>query len=156
MGWDGRSFSAAFDGEGYPVSSNRIPLTEGGSTASSPWSKYFWGPSLSWNNYLKCWVMLMAKAEGSSCKGNNIYISYNKHADLSQGTNSQDWSKPKMLLKKAGHTIWYPSFQPRNNYIDRAEQYSSLNLGKRARLFFKDNTPASSEFTSEYIVEFRR
>ncbi|MEJ7677529.1 MAG: hypothetical protein WKG06_06580 [Segetibacter sp.] len=66
--WNGSDFNAPSDGIGVPVSSIQIPLVAGGGPASSPTAKYFWGPSVSWNTYLNCWVMLTAKAEGSSWK----------------------------------------------------------------------------------------
>jgi hypothetical protein len=154
--WDGNGFNAPADGVGVPVTSLQIPLTEGGGPASSPTGKYYWGPSVSWNNYLKCWVMLMAKAEGPSWKGSSIYISFNKNADLGEGNNSQAWSKPKLLLDKPGHTIWYPSLQPLDTPEDIARKYTSVNLGQKARLFFKDQFDNKSPYLSEYIVDFTK
>jgi hypothetical protein len=154
--WDGKGFNAACDSVGAPVSSLQIPLAQGGGPASSPTAKYYWGPSVSWNNYLQCWVMMMAKAEGPSWKGSSIYISFNTNANLGEGKNSQEWSTPKMLLNKPGHTIWYPSLQPINSKEDKAKKYTSLNLGQKARLFFKDIEGDKSPYLSEYIVEFRK
>ena len=153
--WNGTTFGAAGNGIGIPVNHLQIPVIQGGGPASSPWSKYFWGPSVSWNQYLKCWVMLIAKAEGPSWKGNSIYISYNHHADLGDGNNAQDWSTPRLLLKKPGHTLWYPSLQPLNETDDRKKKYTSLVLGRKARLFFKDMTADKADYISEYIIEFR-
>ncbi|MEO7961233.1 MAG: hypothetical protein ABIR19_06795, partial [Ginsengibacter sp.] len=110
--WDGAGFDAPSDSVGKPVASLQIPQSAGGGPASSPTGKYFWGPSVSWNTFLNCWVMLMAKAEGPSWKGSSIYISFNLNADLGGGKNSQEWSTPKLLLNKPDHTIWYPSLQP--------------------------------------------
>ncbi|MEO5890520.1 MAG: hypothetical protein ABIQ31_09720 [Ferruginibacter sp.] len=154
--WDGSGFNAPADGIGQPVKSIQVPLNAGGGPASSPTGKYYWGPSVSWNNYLKCWVMLMAKAEGPSWKGNSIYISFNTNADLGAGSNSQQWSVPKLLLKKPGHTIWYPSLQPLNTDVDKANKYTSVNLGQKARLFFKDMYDDKSPYISEYIIEFKK
>lgn len=103
--WNGSSFSAPGDSVGRPVSSLQVPLAEGEGPASSLNPKYHWGPSVSWNTYLNCWVMLMAKAEGAYWKGSSIYISFNKNADLGPGKNSQEWSKPKRLINKPGHTL---------------------------------------------------
>lgn len=152
--WNGKGFTAEPDSTGKPVASIQIPLAEGGGPASSPTAKYYWGPSVSWNNYLQSWVMLMAKAEGPSWKGSSIYISFNKNKDLGEGDNSQKWSIPKLLLYKPGHTIWYPSLQPLNTSNDVAKKYTSVNLGKKARLFFKDMYNDESPYISEYIVEF--
>ena len=154
--WDGTGFNALSDSAGVPVSSLQIPLAEGGGPTSSPSGKYFWGPSVSWNNYLNCWVMLMAKAEGPSWKGSSIYISFNRNADLGAAKNSQEWSKPRLLLDKPGHTLWYPSLQPINTDDDQSNKYTSLNLGKKARLFLKDMEGDKSPYLSEYLVEFHR
>jgi len=153
--WNGTTFGAAGNGIGIPVNHLQIPVIQGGGPASWPWSKYFWGPSVSWNQYLNCWVMLIAKAEGPSWKGNSIYISYNHHADLGDGNNAQDWSTPRLLLKKPGHILWYPSLQPLNKTDDRKKKYTSLVLGRKARLFFKDMTADKADYISEYIIEFR-
>ncbi len=153
--WDGASFNAPSDSIGVPVSSLQISPDEGGGPASSPTGKYFWGPSVSWNTYLNCWVMLMAKAEGPSWKGNSIYISFNPNEDLSKAKNSQEWSTPKLLLSKPGHTVWYPSLQPFAASDDKAKKYTSLKLGKKARLFYKDIKGDKSPYLSEYIIEFK-
>lgn len=154
--WDGSGFNTPYDGTGRPVASIQIPLVEGGGPASSPTAKYHWGPSVSWNTYLNGWVMLMAKAEGPSWKGSSIYISFNKNADLAQGDHSQQWSKPQLLVEKPGHTLWYPSLQPLSAEADKANKYTSVRLGQKARLFFKDNEPTRSRFISEYLIDFKR
>ncbi len=154
--WGGRAFDVGADAPGKPVASLQIPLEAGGGPASSPTGKYYWGPSVSWNNYLQCWVMLLAKAEGPSWKGSRIYISFNKNKDLGTGNNSQQWTAPKLLLDKPGHTIWYPSLQPLNTPEDLAKKYTSLNLGQKARLFFKDQYNGQSPYLSEYIIKFEK
>lgn len=154
--WDGNAFTIPYDGVGKPVTSLQIPKSEGGGPASSPQSKFYWGPSVSWNKYLNCWVMLMAKAEGPSWKGNSIYISFNTHADLADKNNSQDWSKPQLLLQKPGHIIWYPSLQPTSNAKDVKEKNTCLQLGEKARLFYKDQHNDTSEYVSEYTIQFEK
>ncbi len=154
--WDGNGFNAPYDGIGAPISSIQIPVTNGGGPTSSPQSKYHWGPSVSWNTYLQCWVMLMATAEGPSWKGGDIYISFNKNVDLNKGNNSQQWSKPELLISKPGHTVWYPSLQPLNTEEDIANKNTCLKLGKTARLFFKDMHGDTSEYYSEYIIQFKK
>lgn len=154
--WDGKGFNAAYDGIGKPIASIQIPKSAGGGPASNPKSKYYWGPSVSWNTYLKSWVMLMARSEGSSWKGSGIYISFNKNEDLGQGNNSQDWTTPKLLLDLPGHIVWYPSLQPLNEKGDEQNKYTCLKLGEKARLFFKDQYKDSSEYYSSYIVQFKK
>ena len=96
----------------------------------------------------------MAKAEGPSWKGSSIYISFNRNKDLSKGSNSQEWSKPQLLVDKPGHTLWYPSLQPLDSPTDIAKKYTCLRLGEKARLFFKDNFDNKGEYVSEYTVQF--
>lgn len=152
--WDGSGFNITSDGIGVPVAALQIPPAEGGGPASSPTGKYFWGPSVSWNTYLNCWVMLMAKAEGPSWKGSSIYISFNQHADLGISKNSQDWSTPQLLLNKPGHIIWYPSLQPFAAAADKSKKYTSVKLAEKARLFYKDNDSNRSTYLSEYMIQF--
>ena len=154
--WGGKGFNIPYNGVGKPVSSIQIPLTAGGGPASSPTGKYYWGPSVSWNTYLNAWVMLMAKAEGPSWRGGSIYISFNKNADLGDGKNSQEWSTPKLLLNKSGHTLWYPSLQPVDSAANKHNKYSSVKLGQKARLFFKDMYGDKSDYISEYTIEFNK
>lgn len=153
--WDGAGFNTPSDSIGVPVSSLQIPPGEGGGPASSPTGKYFWGPSVSWNTYLNCWVMLMAKAEGPSWKGNSIYISFNPNEDLGKAKNSQEWSTPKLLFSKTGHTVWYPSLQPFATTNAKSKKYTSVKLDKKARLFYKDIEGDKSPYLSEYIIEFK-
>lgn len=154
--WDGSGFNAPFDSVGAPVKTLQIPVEKGGGPASSSTAKYYWGPSVSWNNALKCWVMLMAKAEGPSWKGNSIYISFNNNADLGAGNHSQQWTTPTLLLQKDNHTLWYPSLQPLNTSVDLKKRYTSVNLGGKARLFYKDMTEKNSAYVSEYYIQFKK
>lgn len=154
--WDGEGFNAAHNGVGKPVRSLQIPEDQGGGAASVASEMFHWGPSVSWNTYLKCWVMLMGRVEGPSWKGSNLYISFNVNEDLTQGANSQQWSKPQLLVSRPGHTLWYPSLQPLNTEEDIRNKYTCLRLGKRARLFFKDMAGERHEYLSEFIVEFEK
>lgn len=152
--WDGEGFNADWDGIGKPVASLQMSKENGGGPASSPTGGFHWGPSVSWNTYLECWVMMMGKVEGQSWVGDELYISFNPHKDLGEGNNSQAWSKPQKLLEKPGHVLWYPSLQPLNTPEDIANKYTSLRLGKQARLFFKYSD--LGKYMSEYIVEFEK
>lgn len=154
--WDGKGFNVLPDGIGKPVASVTIPASEGGGPASSPTAQYHWGPSVSWNTYLNCWVMLMAKAEGPKWVGGTLYISFNKNADLGSGNNSQAWSKPGLLVSRKGHILWYPSLQPMNTPEDIENKYTCLKLGREARFFFKDEHDGKSEYMSEFIIRFEK
>jgi hypothetical protein len=154
--WDGRQFSVPFDSIGTPVTSLQIPRSEGGGAASSPTGGFYWGPSVSWNTYLECWVMLMGKVTGPSWAGSSVHISFNKNKDLGQGNNSQQWSKPQLLLDKPGYFLWYPSLQPMNTAEDISNKNTCLKLGRKSRFFVKNIKPEKSEYLSEYIVEFSK
>ncbi|UFH55269.1 hypothetical protein [Spirosoma sp. KNUC1025] len=154
--WDGKGFNAPYNGVGAPINSLQIPQTEDGGPASSPSGGFYWGPSVSWNTYLHCWVMLMGKAVGPSWAGSSIYISFNKSQDLGQALQSQEWSKPQLLLDKPGYFLWYPALQPMNTPEDIANRNTCLRLGQRARLFVKNIKPEKSEYLSEYILDFRK
>ncbi|HLO79643.1 MAG TPA: hypothetical protein VK166_01720 [Chitinophagaceae bacterium] len=159
--WDGKGFNANWNGIGAPVSSLQISEMDGGGPASSPTGGFHWGPSVSWNTYLNCWVMLMGKVEGTSWKGSSMYISFNMNKDLGAGNNSQQWSKPKLLLDRGpGHIVWYPSLQPTDTKEDIDNKHTCLKLGQEARLFFKDmykvNGRDTSEYISEYMIRFEK
>ncbi|MCX6213200.1 hypothetical protein [Spirosoma sp.] len=154
--WDGKGFNAPYNGVGAPIASLQIPESEGGGAASSPTGGFHWGPSVSWNTYLNCWVMLMGKVVGQSWAGSSIHISFNQNRDLGEALQSQAWSKPKLLLDKPGFFLWYPSLQPMNTPDDIANKHTCLRLGQRARLFVKNIKPEKSEYLSEYILEFSK
>jgi hypothetical protein len=154
--WGGSTFSESYNGIGKPIASLQIPKEEGGGATSKKKSEFHWGPSVSWNTYLDCWVMMMGKVEDASWVGSSIYISFNKHKDLGEGNNAQDWTKPKMILDKPGHIVWYPSLQPMNVEEDIKEKRTCLKLGKKARLFFKDMEGPKSQYISEYVIEFEK
>lgn len=152
--WDGKGFHAPWDGTGKPIASLQIPIEKGGGAASSPKGGFHWGPSVSWNEYLECWVMLMGRVEGQSWVGDKLYISFNPQKDLGKDDHSQQWSTPQLLLQKPGHVLWYPSLQPLNTPEDIAAKRTSMRLGKKARLFFKYSD--LGKYMSEYIIEFKK
>jgi len=155
--WDGKSFSAPYDGIGKPISALQIPMEEGGGPASAGNSKFYWGPSVSWNSYLQCWVMLMARAEAPKWVGSAIYISFNFNKDLGKSQNSQEWTKPQLLINKPGDIIWYPSLQPTGSPDDITQKNSSTKLGRRARLYYKYFPAGKPDlYLSEFEIEFTR
>lgn len=154
--WDGTGFNAPYDGVGAPITALQIPTAAGGGPTSSPAGGYYWGPSVSWNTYLSCWVMLMAKATGPSWAGNSVHIAFNRHADLGQAMQSQEWTTPDLLIDRPGSFLWYPSLQPTNAADDIANKYTCLRLGRRARLFVKDIRPEKSQYLSTYLINFNK
>jgi hypothetical protein len=151
--WGGTGFTVEHTGIGKPIPSLQIPREEKGGPASGL-GQYHWGPSVSWNYYLNCWVMLMGKVEDASWRGSSVYISFNMNKDLGEGTNAVKWSKPQLLLTKPGRVLWYPSLQPMNTAEDVKNKNTSLRLGQRARLFVKDSE--ANEYSSHFIIEFQR
>lgn len=154
--WDGKAFTIPHDGVGKPVAALQIPKEKGGGPASSPKGGFYWGPSVSWNTYLNCWVMLMGRVTGPSWAGNSVHISFNKNQDLGESTNSQDWTKPELLFERPGYFLWYPSLQPFNSPEDIKQKNTCLRLGKKARLFIKNIKPEKSEYMSMHIIEFSK
>jgi hypothetical protein len=154
--WDGTDFTIPYNGIGRPVESLQIPVEEVGGAASSPEGGFHWGPSVSWNTYLNCWVMLMGHVTGPSWKGSKVFISFNKNPDFSNPASTQEWSKPQLLFEKPGYTLWYPSLQPLNTPEDIASKTTCLRLGKKARFFVKRLNPAGDEYASEHIIEFEK
>jgi len=154
--WDGKGFNIPWDGIGKPVASLQIPRTEGGGPASDSAGAFHWGPSVSWNTYLECWVMLMGKVIGPSWKGHQVYISFNPNRDLGEAMRSQEWTRPQLLFERPGYNLWYPSLQPMDTEEDVRERRTCLKLGKRARLFIKNIPARPSEYISMHIVEFEK
>lgn len=154
--WDGTGFTIPYNGIGKPIQSLQIPISQKGGAASSPTAGYHWGPSVSWNTYLNCWVMMMAKSEGKSWQGSKVYISFNKNKDLSQALNTQEWSSPQLVFEKPGYILWYPSLQPLNTPEDIQAKNTCLRLGKKARFFVKRIKPGDDEYASEHIIEFEQ
>jgi hypothetical protein len=153
--WDGKDFTIPFDGVGKPVSALQIPLNDGGGPTSSASSKYYWGPSVSYNNYLQSWVMLMARAESPKWGGSSVFISFNSHRDLGEAMNSQDWTEPAFLLNKPGDVVWYPSLQPTGSEEDVNEKNTCLQMGKKGRLYYKHFPKGERDrYVSEYEIEF--
>lgn len=153
--WDGKSFSLPYDGVGIPITALQIPLEQGGGPTSAATSKYYWGPSVSWNSYLNSWVLLMSRAERPKWGGSAIFISFNHHKDLGEGLNSQDWSEPQLLLDKPGDVLWYPALQPTGSAEDVRNKNTCLLMGKRARLYYKHFPKSGGDrYLSEYEIEF--
>ncbi len=154
--WDGEAFAAPWNGVGSPISPLQIPVEAGGGAASSPGGGFHWGPSVSWNEYLDCWVMLMGKVTGPSWAGSSIYISFNPNKELGEANHAQQWTTPALLLDRPGYFLWYPSLQPTGTTDDLASKHTSTRLGKRARLYVKYIKPERSIYASAHTIEFNQ
>ncbi len=152
--WNGKAFAASYNGIGQPIASLQISKEDKGGAASRAGGNFHWGPSVSWNTYLNCWVMMMGRVEGQKWVGDEIYISFNKNKDLGVGDNAQQWSKPKLVLNKPGHILWYPSLQPMNTEEDIKAKNTCLRLGKKARLFVKDMEGPIGDLKTENVFEY--
>lgn len=152
--WDGQAFAASWNGSGQPVRSLQLQRSAGGGPASAPEGGFYWGPSVSWNTHLQCWVMLMGKVTGPSWAGSSIHIAFNPHKDLGKGANAQAWTTPRLLLDRPGYFLWYPSLQPLGTPEDIAQRYTSTRLGKKAMLYVKYIRPERSIYASAHTIEF--
>ena len=150
--WDGTSFAAPADGIGAPIAALQIAPGEGGGPVSAGDRSFHWGPSVSWNTAADCWVMTTGRVDSEFWAGDSVWLSTNPHRDLGAGANSQDWSPPQLLLRKPGHTLWYPSLQPLDDAENIAQRYTSTRLGGRMRLWVKDLGPSTHRYLSEHLV----
>ena len=154
--WGGTAFDAPWDGVGQPIASLRIPASEGGGAVSQGDELYYWGPSVSWNEHLQMWVMLLGRVDGSFWVGDSLFLSINPNRDLGESDNAQQWTTPVRIVHRPGHTLWYPSLQPTDSPDDLAAKRTCLRLGAEARLFFKDMAGDENVYISDYHVEFVR
>jgi hypothetical protein len=154
--WGGTAFDAPWDGAGQPIASLRIPSGEGGGAVSQGDELYYWGPSVSWNEELEVWIMLMGRVDGAFWVGDSLFLSVNPHRDLGAGDNAQQWSTPVRIVHRPGRTLWYPALQPVDSPEDLAARRTSVRIGREARLFFKDMPDDPEEYISDFRVEFLR
>ncbi|MEQ1735901.1 MAG: hypothetical protein ABL886_05820 [Rhodoglobus sp.] len=154
--WGGVAFDTAWDQSGAPIRSLQIAERDGGGAVSQGDELYYWGPSVSWNDYLECWVMLLGRVDGSYWAGDSLFLSINPNRDLGSSDNAQQWSTPIRIVHRPGHTLWYPSLQPTDSAEDIATRRTSVRLGREARLFFKDMSETGHVYISDYRVVFER
>lgn len=84
----------------------------------------FWGPSVHWNTYLRCWVMLLNRAMDKDWTQEGVYISFCR--DISR---PMSWSAPVKILAPPYRPGWYPQVVG----LDRGG--TDKEAGQRARLF---------------------
>ena len=65
----------------------------------------FWGPAVSWNTYLKQYVMTLNRAQNNRYGQEGMYVAFNR--DIS---NPQGWSTPVKIMEGngLGEGAWYP------------------------------------------------
>jgi hypothetical protein len=101
-------------------------------TANIDWHRpdadAFWGPSIHWNTYLECWVMLLNRAKDKDWGQEGIYVSFNR--DLS---DPGGWQTPSKILD-AGElekSRWYPQVVGTSAQKRETDKLA----GRTARLF---------------------
>lgn len=98
-----------------------------------------WGPAISYNTFLKKYVMLLARTQGGNPPDwvwptEGIYMSVSE--DL---TNPLAWSEPVQILK---HGHWYPQFVG----TDSSKQETDSLMGERARFFVEGHSRLQVRF----------
>lgn len=154
--WDGAAFAAPWDGVGQPIRSLQIDRADGGGAVSQGDERYYWGPSVSWNEHAECWVMMLGRVDGPYWVGDTVFVSINPHADLGAGDNAQQWSTPVALLSRPGRTLWYPALQPTDSVDDLSRRRTSSRLGREARFFVKDIGPVDESYASDFVLTLDR
>lgn len=88
----------------------------------------FWGPSVHWNTFLKCYVMLLNHAQGQpGWSQEGVYVSF--CSDLS---HPETWTQPVKILDKSQMSGWY-FFYPQ--VMGLAPGETDRRVGQFARLF---------------------
>jgi len=63
----------------------------------------FWGPSIHWNTYLNCYVMLLNHAQGDpGWSQEGVYVSFS--TDI---TRPESWTQPQKIMDKSQFPGWY-------------------------------------------------
>lgn len=98
----------------------------------TPWQSStpdaLWGPSVHWNTYLKCHVMLLNRAQGSpGWAQEGVYVSFSY--DISR---PEAWSEPIKILDRAEFPGWY-FFYPQVMGLDAGG--TDTRAGRTARLY---------------------
>jgi hypothetical protein len=86
----------------------------------------FWGPSVHWNHYLRCYVMLLNRAIDKDWTQEGVYISFNNSL-----SNPASWSQPMKILDGLRPNQWYPQVVG----LDASLHETDKLAGRKARLF---------------------
>lgn len=104
-----------------------------------------WGPSVHWNTYLNCFVMLLSHAAGEpGWSQQGIYVSF--CADLSK---PETWTTPRKILDNSGFPGWY-FFYPQVMGLERGG--TDTRAGQNARLYIGGLSRWEIEFVAPAIA----
>ncbi len=99
-----------------------------------------WGPSVHWNTYLRCYVMLLNRASGEpGWAQEGVYVSFNPDLGRPEG-----WSEPVKILDKAQFSGWY-FFYPQVMGLESGG--TDRLAGRVARLYVNGISKWEIEFT---------
>lgn len=84
----------------------------------------YWGPSVHWNTWLECWVMLLNRAKDKDWGQEGIYASFSPDLARPDG-----WSEPVKILEPPYQPGWYPQV------IGTSKGETDKLAGRTARLF---------------------
>lgn len=100
----------------------------------------FWGPSVHWNTYLRCYVMLMNHAQGlPGWAQEGIYISYS-----TDPANPESWSKAIKLLDATDIPNW-STFYPQVMGLEPGG--TDTEAGRVARFFLNGTSSREIVFS---------
>jgi hypothetical protein len=105
----------------------------------------FWGPSVHWNTYLNCYVMLLNHASGEpGWSQEGVYVSF--CYDLSR---PETWTTPRKILDRAEFPGWY-FFYPQVMGLESGG--TDRRAGQIARLYVNGISKWEIEFTPPAIA----
>ncbi len=105
----------------------------------------FWGPSVHWNTYLNCFVMLLNHAAGEpGWAQEGVYVSF--CADLSR---PETWTTPRKILDKSEFPGWY-FFYPQVMGLESGG--TDRRAGQVARLYVGGVSKWEIEFVAPAIA----
>ena len=105
----------------------------------------FWGPSVHWNTYLKCYVMLLNHAAGEpGWSQEGIYVSFCSNLD-----KPETWTPPARILSAAEVPAW-SSFYPQIMGLGPGDTDS--RAGKIARLYLAGASTWEIEFFPKAVA----
>ncbi len=114
-----------------------------------PWANSdpdaFWGPSVHWNTYLNCFVMLLNHAAGEpGWSQEGVYVSFG--ADLSR---PETWTPPRKVLDRSEFPGWY-FFYPQVMGLESGG--TDRRAGQVARLYVGGISKWEIEFVAPAIA----